>query len=98
VETARIENALRRRAAARYLPPWLAQSIRVDDAVQPHDVAWMFAGSPDRSAGAVYCNRGSGHGAARWAVVDLRAPEFSADTRWFEHAAAALAAWRGEGG
>ena len=44
IETARIEDdALRRRAVARYLPPYPVQLVRVDHADHPHYVAWVFA-------------------------------------------------------
>ncbi|MGE0484020.1 MAG: hypothetical protein AB7Q81_07760 [Gammaproteobacteria bacterium] len=97
IETARIENeALRRRAVARYLPPWPVQLIRSDQADHPHYVGWVFAESADQAEGAVYCNRGRADGPARWAIVDLRARTFDTGTLWFEHAADALAAWLGE--
>ncbi|MCB1745585.1 MAG: hypothetical protein KDK06_00320 [Gammaproteobacteria bacterium] len=96
IETARIEDdALRRRAVARYLPPYPVQLVRVDHADHPHYVAWVFAESPDRAEGAAYCDRGAAHGAARWAVVALRTLHLDGTTRWFEHAGDVLAHWLG---
>ena len=94
LETARIDDpALRRRATARYVPPYPVQLVRDDRPDRPHYVAWVFAESPDQSEGVVYCDRGAGYGTTSWALIALRTLRLDGATRWFAHAADALAAW-----